>query len=168
MQVKDVKIHTLWRTTFEQCELISRGPLDCRLRLWIKGVLSSTKRCSIGRKRRAGPPSSELNGPASGDEAIGKHAMFDDDHVWQRRSPYSDHPGGDEGIVDIPASATTLAVKTMSSFAPRMAIRNQPIRSVRCHFYEHLESPGLVSRSGRRPDSVPLNRQHLLVRVIDL
>ena len=39
MQVKDVKIHTFWRTTFEQCELISRGLLDCRLRLWIKGVL---------------------------------------------------------------------------------------------------------------------------------
>ena len=39
MQVKDVKIHTFWRTTFEQCELISRGLLDCRLRLWLKGVL---------------------------------------------------------------------------------------------------------------------------------
>ena len=70
MQMKDVKIHTLWRTTFEQCELVLLGLLDCRLRLWIRGCWSSTKRCSIGRERRDGPPSSELNGPASGDEAI--------------------------------------------------------------------------------------------------
>ena len=39
MQVKDVEIYTLWRTTFEQCELVFLGRLGCRLQLWIKGVL---------------------------------------------------------------------------------------------------------------------------------
>jgi hypothetical protein len=39
MQVRDVQIQTLWRTTFEQCELVFLGLLGCRLRLWIKGVL---------------------------------------------------------------------------------------------------------------------------------
>ena len=39
MPVKHVRIHTLWRTTFEQCELVSLGLLGCRLQLWIKGAL---------------------------------------------------------------------------------------------------------------------------------
>jgi len=39
MQVKDITIRTLWRTAFEQCELVFLGLRGCRLRLWIRGAL---------------------------------------------------------------------------------------------------------------------------------
>lgn len=35
-----VNIHTLWRTATEQCELVFVGLFGCRLRLWVKGVLT--------------------------------------------------------------------------------------------------------------------------------
>jgi hypothetical protein len=34
-----VQVQTLWRTSTEQCELVSLGLQDCRLRLWVNGVL---------------------------------------------------------------------------------------------------------------------------------
>jgi hypothetical protein len=37
--MKDVTIHTLWRTASEQCELVFLGMLGCRLRLWVNGGL---------------------------------------------------------------------------------------------------------------------------------
>ena len=33
------EIQTLWRTTSEQCELVSSGLSGCRLRLWVRGSL---------------------------------------------------------------------------------------------------------------------------------
>ena len=39
MQVKDVTIETIWRTAFEQCELVFLGVPGCRLRLWVNGGL---------------------------------------------------------------------------------------------------------------------------------
>ena len=39
MHARDVTIETLWRTACGQCELVLVGPLECRLRLWVKGAL---------------------------------------------------------------------------------------------------------------------------------
>ena len=39
MPVRHERIETLWRTPFEQCELVSVGLRGWRLRLWVKGVL---------------------------------------------------------------------------------------------------------------------------------
>lgn len=38
-RIKRVTIQTLWKTAFEQCELVFLGLSGCRLRLWVKGAL---------------------------------------------------------------------------------------------------------------------------------
>lgn len=34
-----VTIQTIWKTAFEQCEIVFLGLSGCRLRLWVKGAL---------------------------------------------------------------------------------------------------------------------------------